>query len=128
MQRRDFIRNLAVSAIACSTFKLSGAREALPPVGKEGWSGAAFERLQGESFRVRASGGVRRMVLDQVSHRRRPRMESASLRFRGEAKARLAEGSYRFFHRELGELDIFIVPGTCAGDACFYRATFARLI
>jgi hypothetical protein len=130
MQRRDFIRKFAIAAVALSaggTARLL-ADEPFPMVGKEGWSAAAFERLDGDYFDVRAPGGTHRLRLSQVRHRRRRNVESASLRFCGDGRLRLAEGSHRFAHPMLGEIDIFVVPGTSTGGVRSYRATFARFV
>jgi hypothetical protein len=94
-------------------------------VGREGWSGAAFERALGSTFRV---GGSQDLLLDQVIHSRQGKFESASLRFRGKASDRLEEGSHAFSHRELGTMPIFIIPGTSAGGDCLYRVTLGRMV
>jgi len=128
MQRRDFIRDLAVGAVALAAVPsvkwLSSPR--LPAVGPEGWSGAAFAHLRGASFRVAGPDGPQRLTLDDVRHQRSQGIETASLRFRGATGRQLAEGSYDFVHPELGRLSVFVVPGTKSGHDCFYRATFNR--
>jgi hypothetical protein len=130
MQRRDFIRRFAIATAALSA---GGAARLLadkpfPAIGVEGWSAAAFERLNGAYFDVRAPDGAHQLRLDQVKYRRQTKLESASLRFCGDDRSRLAEGSYRFTHPTLGEIDVFVVPGTSTGNVRSYRATFARLV
>jgi hypothetical protein len=130
MERRDFVRNLFISATAFSVgpYLRPFGHSRSAAVGKEGWSGTAFEGVFGTSFRVRSPHGFQRMVLDQVAHGRRKNLESASLRFRGKAQLQLSEGTYSFLHPDLGRMDLFIVPGTAAGGDCFYRATLCRLV
>jgi hypothetical protein len=130
MKRRDFVRNLFVSAAALAvgpylrSFDLLSSAAA----GGEAWSGAGFERVFGTSFRVRGPDGVQHLVLDQVAHTRLENVESASLRFRGKARLQLPEGTYPFLHPDLGRMSLFIVPGTAAGGDCYYRATLCRLV
>jgi hypothetical protein len=128
MQRRDFIRDLAIGAAALAVAPSATlfARAAHPDVGPEGWSGAAFSHFQGTSFRVETPEGEQRLTLDDVSHGRSRGMETASLRFRGEAARQMAEGAYDFVHPQLGRMSILVVPGTKSGRDCYYRAIFNR--
>ncbi len=130
MERRDFVRNLFISATVFSVGRclrpFGNSQSAA--VGKEGWSGAAFESVFGTSFRVLSPHGFQHMVLDQVAHGRRKNLESASLRFRGSAHSRLPEGNYSFLHADLGRMPLFVIPGTTDGPDCFYRATLVRFV
>jgi hypothetical protein len=130
MKRRDFVRNLFVSvaALVVSPYLRSFGALQSAALGREGWSGAAFEREFGSSFRVRGPEGVQHLVMDQVAHGRHKNVETASLRFRGSARSRLAEASYPFAHPDLGQMSLFIVPGTTDGADCFYRATLVRFV
>jgi hypothetical protein len=128
MQRRDFIRDLAVGAAALAVAPSARwlARPGMPAVGPEGWSGAAFAHCRGTSFRVSSPQGVQRVTLDNVSHRSLRGMETASLRFRGDARQQLAQGTYEFDHPDLGRMAILVVPGSKSNGDCFYRAIFNR--
>jgi|GEM_PF-5012467 len=130
MQRRDFVRSVLVSAAALAAgplLRLRGAGPALR-LGREGWSGEAFQRVKGSAFSVSGPNGSQTLVLDQVAVGTGKGIESASLRFRGSAGDRLAEGSHPFAHRSLSTMNLFIVPGTASGRDCFYRATLCRLV
>ena len=130
MQRRDFIRNLAGAALALSAGPVGRlmAEPPFPALGKEGWSGAAFERLQGEVFDFYAPTGIRRLVLNKVTLSRYPKVEHASLRFSGDNRTALKEGCYRCIHPALGEIQVYVVPGASVGGARLYRAIFGRLV
>jgi hypothetical protein len=128
MQRRDFIRDLAVGAVALAVTPTCRwlSRPGMPAVGREGWSGAAFAHVKDTSFVVAGPDGAQKLTLDQVIHQRSGGLETASLRFRGEAARQLAEGSYDFSHADLGRMSILVIPGTKSGSSCSYRAIFTR--
>jgi hypothetical protein len=128
MQRRDFIRNLAVGAAALTVAPGAAwlARVHGPKVGSGGWSADVFSQFRGTSFRVIGPGGEQRMTLVDVDHGRSRGLETTSLRFRGDAARQMAQGTYDFVHPELGSLSILVVPGAKSGADCFYRAIFNR--
>ncbi len=70
--------------------------------------------------------GAQRLTLDDVSHRRSQGIETASLRFRGDSRRQLAQGTYDFVHPEMGRMAVLVVPGSKSGADCFYRAIFNR--
>jgi hypothetical protein len=53
--------------------------------------------------------------------------ECFSLRFRGRAKQALAQGTYRFEHKNIGVFDLFIVPGEANNNAQHYSAIINRV-
>jgi hypothetical protein len=130
MQRRDFIRDLAVGAAALAVAPSVGwlGRASVPPVGPEGWSGAAFAHCQGTTFRVAGPLGTQQLTLDKVSRRSSQGMETASLRFRGNARQQLAQGTYVFVHPDLGRMSILVVPGLTPDGDCSYGAVFNRFV
>lgn len=128
MQRRDFIRDLAVGAAALAVAPCVSwlAKPRVEAVGPEGWSGAKFAQLRGTAFDVTSPEGTQRVTLDDVSHRSFRGIETASLRFRGDSRRQLEQGTYDFAHPELGRMSILVVPGSKSGGGCFYRAIFNR--
>jgi hypothetical protein len=131
MQRREFVRTLAAGAAVLMVIparRLLQDDKPLANVGSEGWSGAAFESVRGASFRVSGPDGTQSMTLEDVRHRQHRGIETASLRFRGDARSRVAQDSYKFEHPSLPSMGILLVPGTTSGGDCFYRATFNRFV
>jgi hypothetical protein len=131
MQRREFVRNLAAGAavlMVVPAHRLLKSAEPGAAVGKEGWSGAAFESMRGASFRVRGPAGIQSMVLEDILHARNRGIETASLRFRGDEGCRLAQDTYEFEHPQLAPTGILLVPGTTSGGHRLYRATFNRFV
>jgi hypothetical protein len=128
MQRRDFVRNLAVGAVAVAAIPsvrwLNPMRAATAE--SNAWSGPAFSQCRGSSFSVCGADGAQTVTLDEVIHRRSQGMETASLRFKGDSRRQLAQGCYEFSHPQLGRMPILIVPGSASGETCFYRAIFNR--
>jgi len=57
-----------------------------------------------------------------------PRQERFSLIFRGGLDQSLAQGTYKFSHAALGDLELFIVPIRQDADGRYYEAAFNRSI
>ena len=52
------------------------------------------------------------------------RTDPFSLLFRGPSDHALTQGIYRFNHRRIGQMDLFIVPVAGTADGIFYEAVF----
>jgi hypothetical protein len=57
-----------------------------------------------------------------------PSQERFSLIFRGGLDRILAQGTYKFSHADLGDLDLFIVPIRQDADGRYYEAAFNRTL
>jgi hypothetical protein len=132
--RREFIRSAAVAAtivLARPAFAALGPKPGVQDSAAAGIpSFATFQRLKGTKFRVSSAAiGHQWLELDEVLNVTRDRrLESISLRFKGDAALKLSEHMYRFAHRECGSFDFFISPGTSEDGRCNYRAVICRLV
>jgi hypothetical protein len=132
--RREFIRSVAVAATFALARPAMGAAERVTNSGDAAKFGlpdfATFARLKGTKFRVSgAAVGDQFLELDQVLNvTGDSRLETVSLRFRGDATVRLRDHTYRFSHPECGAFDFYINPGTNEAGRCCYRAIVCRFV
>ena len=91
-----------------------------------------FVELVGERFTVESGDGSSQLfeLVEATSNPDHARTTGStrdpfSLIFRGPIQPFLLQGTYRFQHREIGELDIFIVPIGPRDDHMQYQAVFS---
>lgn len=94
-----------------------------------------FAPRVGEAFDVGVAGGTRSvpMVLADASESSEPggtgpdgqQRRQFSLVFRGSLAPVLPQGTYRVVHRDLGDLDLFLVPIGPDAEGMRYEAAFA---
>lgn len=87
---------------------------------------AAFESLQGASFRMRAGGTL---TLDRVTARasRQP-IEQFTIVLRGSPSQQLDEGLYELHHPATGRFALHLMPSGRQGAARLYRADLSLLV
>lgn len=96
-----------------------------------------FQLCEGGAFKLAAEdGSAIHLTLDRVTDvatasvngvGRGARLESFSLRFRGPARALLVQGTYHLFHREMGGVDLFLVPQAQQGEHQYFEAVINRI-
>lgn len=115
--RRTFIRGCAALAASAAVVPalLISRREA--DIGLE-----TFGALLNSRFVARkGEGETQTLMLVGVDGVR----EAFSVLFRGDAACPLAQDTYRFAHKQLGEFEMFIVPvGRSDRSDCYYEAVF----
>ncbi len=131
--RRQFLRSavLAGSAVGLAPAALAApfqrARVAPLALGAPAYSW--FVGLIGAPFQVRDDdGALLRVVLTEAAKLAdRPHLEGFSLTFADPAGAALRQGTYEFYHRQVGWFSMFIVPHGHDADAVSYHAVFNYL-
>jgi hypothetical protein len=89
-----------------------------------------FEPFVGTQFGAQLADG-RALELQLIEVRpgvSNDRMHQFALTFIGPAQPLLPQQIVRLTHRDLGDMDIFIVPVAANSDGVHYEAVFSRLI
>jgi len=93
-----------------------------------------FHALKAHTFEVGefvndVAKSIGHLVLDDVSeHEANHQTEGFSLVFRTHASQVLEQGTYRFFHPNLGAMNLFMVPAGGDRTHNFYTVVFNRLL
>jgi len=122
---------------ACGSALVGAVLEAQPVTAElfdprdshEGMAAGEMRRHVNTEFLVLTPGhGTQRLLLTQVDdHTVDGRIEQFSAVFLGNGDALLADGTYRFQHAALVDLDLFIVAlGAPNGSGACYEACFTR--